>query len=169
MQQPPTTAWNTLPPPHGGGGTLRAFALDPMTRAVAALLVIALLGALFLGSIVGQLVPAALPATGASSPVAHVRPAFQDTPARVDTNGNPLKVVLRATGTRVDPGYTAARFVFMVDPPNATRYTLCDSAAPTCTLALDGTRLQNGTWVVTVQVYDNTGAAAEARTRLRVT
>lgn len=168
MQQPPSTAWTTLPPQRGGAA-LRAFALDPMARAVAALLVVALLGALILGSIVGRLVPADLPATGKQVPIAHVRPAFQDTPARVDTNGNPLKVVLRATATRVDAGYTATRFVFVVDPPNDARYTLCDGAAPVCTLALDGTRLQNGTWIVTVQAYDNTGASAAARTRVRVT
>ncbi len=168
MQQPPNTAWNTLPPNRGGEAAMRAFALDPMTRAVVALLVVALLGALVAGAVVGRLVPADLPTTGKELPVAHVHPAFQDTPARVDTNGNPLKVMLRATGTRVDAGYTATRFVFVVDPPNAERYTLCDGAAPICTLALDGTRLQNGTWIVTVQVYDNTGTSAEARTRLRV-
>ena len=109
-----------------------------------------------------------LAATGKETVAAHVHPAFQEMPSRVETNSKPLMVTLRATGTRVDAGYTATRFVFTVDPPNDEPRTLCDGAAPTCSLPLDGSRRQAGTWIITVQVYDNTGNSAEIRTRLRV-
>jgi hypothetical protein len=168
--QPPNTAWNTLPPAQNRAGTiLRSFIQDELTIAVAVLIILAIAGAMLLGSIVRDLVPANLAATGREVTTAHVHPAFQDMPSRVETNSKPLMVTLRATGTRVDAGYTATRFVFTVDPPNDASRTLCDGAAPTCALPLDGSRRQAGTWIITVQVYDNTGTSAEIRTRLRVT
>ena len=86
----------------------------------------------------------------------------------MQTNGNPLSVTLRATNTRVDVGYRATRYVFTADPPNEAARTLCDGDNPVCTLTLDGSRRQGGTWTVTLRVYDDTGNFAEARTRLRV-
>jgi hypothetical protein len=166
--QPPNTAWNTLPPQHRGSQLLRSFVQDELTIAVAVLIIVAIAGAMILGTIVRGLVPADLAATGRDV-TSHVHPALQDVPSRVETNGKPLMVTLRATGTRVDAGYTATRFVFIADPPNDPERTLCDGATPTCPLALDGSRRQAGTWVITVQVYDNTGNPAEIRTRLRVT
>jgi hypothetical protein len=167
--QPPNTAWNTLPPRHHTPNLLRSFVQDELTIAVAVLVIVAIAGAMTLGTIVRGLVPADLAATGRQAVTAHVHPAFQEMPSRVETNGKPLMVTLRATGTRVDAGYTATRFVFIADPPNDPTRTLCDGAAPTCALALDGSRRQAGTWVITVRVYDNTGTPAEIRTRLRVT
>jgi hypothetical protein len=148
---------------------LRNFIQDEMTIAVAVLVILTIAGAMILGSIVRNLVPADLAATGRETLAAHVHPAFQEMPSRVETNSKPLMVTLRATGTRVDTGYSAVRFVFTVNPPNDTPHTLCDGATPTCQLALDGSRRQAGTWVITLQVYDNTGTPAEIRTRLRVT
>jgi hypothetical protein len=151
------------------GNGLRRFIQDELTISVAVLIVIALLGAIVLGTIVRGLVPAELAATGRELQAAHVHPAFQDMPSRVATNSRPLMVTLRATGTRVDAGYNATRFVFTADPPNDDPRTLCDGTVPTCALALDGSRRQAGTWIITVEVYDNTGRSAEIRTRLRVT
>jgi hypothetical protein len=167
--QPPNTAWNSLPSARGRAATiLRAFIRDELTIATVVLIIVTIAGAMILGSIVRNLVPANLAATGKQVVTAHVHPALQDMPSRVETNGKPLMVTIRATGTRVDPGYTAARFVFMVDPPNDAPITLCDGGAPTCSISLDGSRRQAGTWVITVQVYDNTGTSDEIRTRLRV-
>lgn len=167
--QPPNTAWNTLPPAQSRAATLlRSFIQDELTIAVSVLVIVTIAGAMILGSIVRDLVPAALAATGKDTVAAHVHPAFQEMPSRVETNSKPLMVTLRATGTRVDAGYTATRFVFTVDPPNDASRTLCDGAAPTCPLPLDGSRRQAGTWIITVEVYDNTGNSAEIRTRLRV-
>ena len=168
--QPPNTAWNTLPPRQGRAATmLRAFIQDELTITVAVLVIVAIAGAMILGTVVRDLVPADLAATGKEVTAAHVHPAFQDMPSRVETNSKPLMVTLRATGTRVDAGYSAARFIFTVDPPNDAPRTLCDGATPTCQLSLDGSRRQAGTWIIIVQVYDNTGTPAEIRTRLRVT
>ncbi len=167
--QPPNPTWSTLPPARGRAAVLlRAFLRDELTIAVAVLVIVTIAGAMILGSIVRDLVPADLAATGKVAVAAHVHPAFQDMPSRVETNGKPLMVTLRATGTRVDAGYRADRFVFTVDPPNDSPYTLCDGAVPTCMLSLDGSRRQAGTWIITLQVYDNTGTPAEVRTRLRV-
>jgi hypothetical protein len=147
---------------------LRAFIQDELTISVTVLIIITIAGAMILGSIVRDLVPANLATTGRETLAAHVHPAFQEMPSRVETNGKPLIVTLRATATRADAGYTATRYVFTAAPPNDPPFTLCDSATPTCSLPLDGSRRQAGTWVITVQVYDNTGTPAEIHTRLRV-
>jgi hypothetical protein len=158
-----------LPPAQErASAMLRAFIQDELTIAVAVLIIITIAGAMILGSIVRDLVPANLAATGRETLAAHVHPAFQEMPSRVETNGKPLMVTLRATGTRIDAGYRATRYVFTANPPNDASFTLCDGAEPTCVLPLDGSRRQAGTWVITVQVYDNTGTSAEIRTRLRV-
>ena len=156
-----TTAF-ALPPP------LRAFATDELTRAALVLLIAAFIGLLILDRVVTRLAPNGIPAAGIATPVAHVFPAFQDTPSQVQTNGKLLTVTLRATGTRIEVGYTPARYVFVVNPPNDSSYTLCDTDTPTCALPLDGSRRQAGTWIVTLRVYDDTGGSAETRTRLRV-
>lgn len=148
---------------------LRAFAQDELTRAVLVLLIAACLGLIALDRVVSRLAPEGIPAAGVQTALAHVHPAFQDVPSRVQTNGKPLSVTLRATNTRVDVGYRATRYVFSVDPPNEGSRTLCDGEEPICALALDGSRRQGGTWTVTLRVYDNTGGFAETRTRLRVT
>lgn len=157
------TAALTLPPP------LRSFATDELTRAALVLLIVAFVGLLILDRVVTRLAPDGIPAAGIATPVAHIFPAFQDTPSRVQTNGKPLTVTLRATGTRIEVGYTPARYVFIVNPPNDSSYTLCDTDTPTCALPLDGSRRQAGIWLVTLRVYDDTGGSAETRTRLRVT
>jgi hypothetical protein len=148
---------------------LRSFAQDELTRAVLILLIVACIGLIVLDRVVNRLAPDGLPAAGAQTTLAHVYPAFQDVPSSVQTNGKPLSVTLRGTNTRVDVGYSATRYVFVVDPPNDVPQTLCDGANPVCTLALDGSRRQGGTWTVTLRVYDNTGTFAETRTRVRVT
>jgi len=148
---------------------LRSIAQDELTRAVLVLLIVACVGLIVLDRVVNRLAPEGLPAAGIQATLAHVHPAFQDAPSRVQTNGNPLSVTLRATNTRVDVGYSATRFVFLVDPPNEAGRTLCDGENPLCPLALDGSRRQGGRWTVTLRVYDNTGSFAETRTRLRVT
>jgi hypothetical protein len=149
--------------------SLRAFATDELTRAALVLLIAAFVGLLILDRVVTRLAPDGIPAAGIATPVAHIFPAFQDTPSQVQTNGKPLTVTLRATGTRIEVGYTPTRYVFIVDPPNDSSYTLCDTDTPTCALPLNGSRRQAGTWLVTLRVYDDTGASAETRTRLRVT
>lgn len=148
---------------------LRAFATDELTRAALVLLIAAFVGLVALDRVVIRLAPDGIPAAGIATPVAHVFPAFQDVPSRVQTNGKPLTVTLRATDTRIEVGYTPTRYVFLVDPPNEPSLTLCDTDTPTCALRLDGSRRQAGTWIVTLRVYDNTGGSAETRTRLRVT
>ena len=152
-----------------GASPLRAFAQDELTRTVLVLLIVACLGLILLDRVVNRLAPENIPAAVTQTTPAHVYPAFQDVPSRVQTNGNPLSITLRATDTRVDVGYSAARYVFTVNPPNEGARTLCDSPDPTCPLALDGSRRQGGTWTVTLRVYDSTGTFAETRTRLRVT
>jgi hypothetical protein len=164
----------TPPDSHGAPFTLaasplRSFAQDELTRAVLVLLIVACVGLIVLDRVVNRLAPDGLPAAGIQTAVSHVYPAFQDVPSRVQTNGKPLDVMLRGTTTRVDVGYSATRYVFVVDPPNAAPRTLCDGATPICALDLDGSRRQDGTWTVTLRVYDNTGAFAETRTRVRVT
>lgn len=163
-------------PDHYGGpfaplaaSRLRSFAQDEMTHAVLVLLIVMCVGLIFVDRVVNRLAPEGLPAAGIQTTLAHVYPAFQDVPSRVQTNGKPLSVTLRATDTRVDVGYSATRYVFIVDPPNEATRTLCDGANPICSLALDGSRRQGGTWTVTLRVYDNTGNFAETRTRVRVT
>lgn len=156
-------------PPQALSSSLRSFAQDELTRVVLILGIVIVIGLIVLAQIVSDLAPAGVPASGVAEAVAHVYPDFQDTPSRVQMNGKPLTVTLRATGTRVDVGYNATHYLFTVDPPNDPPMTLCDSDAPTCPLALDGTRRQAGTWIITVRVYDNTGASATTRTRLRVT
>lgn len=164
----------TPPDRHGALSTLtvspalRAFAQDDLTRAVLVLMIVAGLGLIVLDRVVSRLVPDGFPAAGTQTTLAHVYPAFQDVPSRVQTNGKPLSVTLRATNTRVDVGYRATRYVFLVNPPNEQSRTLCDGENPICTLALDGSRRQGGTWTVTLRVYDDTGGSAEIRTRLRV-
>lgn len=148
---------------------LRAFAQDELTRAVLVLLILACLGLIVLDRVVSDLAPEDATAAGIQTTRAHVYPAFQDVPSRVQTNGKPLNVMLRATNSRVDVGYTATRYVFVVKPPNEESRTLCDGENPICTLALDGSRREGGTWAVTLRVYDNTSNFAETRTRLRVT
>jgi len=155
-----------------GSGTLsffRAVATDELMHAILVLLIAAFVGVVILDRVVTRLAPDGVPAAGITMPAAHVFPAFQDTPSRAQTNGKPLTVTLRGTGTRIEVGYTPTRYVFLVDPPNEPPRTLCDTNMPTCALPLDGSRQQAGTWVVTLRVYDNTGGSAEARTRLRVT
>lgn len=152
-----------LPPP------LRAIATDELTRAALALLIAAFVGLLILDRVVTRLAPEGIPAAGITTPVAHVFPAFQDVPSHVQTNGKPLMVTLRATGTRIEVGYTPTRYVFLVNPPNDSSFTLCDTNTPICALPLDGSRRQAGTWTVTLRVYDDSGGSAETRTRLRVT
>lgn len=153
----------TLPP------SLRAFAADELTRAALVLLIVAVVGLLILDRVVAHLAPDGIPAAGIVTPVAHVFPAFQDIPSRVQTNGKPLMVTLRATDTRIEVGYTPTRYVFLADPPNEPSRTLCDTDTPICALPLDGSRRQAGTWIVILRVYDNMGGSAETRTRLRVT
>lgn len=171
MQTPgrgPNGSWNRTPsfvlPP-----SLRALAADELTRVFLVFLLVAFMGLIILDGIVARLAPDGLPAAGIPTPVTHVFPAFQDIPSRVQTNGKPLTVTLRATGTRIERGYTPTRYIFRVTPPNEPPSTLCDTNIPTCALPLDGSRRQAGTWIVTLQVYDNTGGSAETRTRLRVT
>jgi len=135
--------------------SFRAFVTDELMHAILALLIAAFVGLVILDRVVTRL--------------AHVFPAFQDTPSRVQTNGNPLTVTLRGTGTRIETGYLPIRYVFRVDPPNGPPLTLCDTNTPICALPLDGSRQEAGTWIVTLRVYDNTGGSAETRTRLRVT
>ncbi len=147
---------------------LRAFATDELMHAILVLLIAAFLGLVILDRVVTRLAPDGIPAVGIATPIAHVFPAFQDTPSRVQTNGKPLTVTLRGTGTRIESGYVPTRYVFLVNPPNAPPRTLCDTNMPICALPLDGSRQQAGTWIVTLRVYDNTGGSAEARTRLRV-
>ncbi len=161
----------TTPDRHIGPSSspLRSFAQDELTRAVLVLLIVACVGMILLDRVVNRLAPEGIPAAGVQTTLAHVYPAFQDVPSRVQTNGKPLSVTLRATNTRVDVGYSATRYVFFVDPPNEAPRTLCDGNNPICSLALDGSRRQGGTWTVTVRVYDNTGSFAETRTRVRVT
>jgi hypothetical protein len=171
----PNVPWN--PPPGGGGVSavpglppaFRSFAQDELTRAILVLILITFVGLIVVDRIVTRLAPEGVPAAGIPIPVAHVHPAFQDIPSRVQTNGKPLSLTLRANDTRVDIGYMPTRFLFFADPPNAPSITLCDSEAPVCSLPLDGTRLQRGTWTITVRVYDNTGGSAETKTRLHVT
>lgn len=161
------------PPDHYGAPPglalppVRTFAQDELARTVLVLLIVACVGLLVLDRVVHRLTPVGLPAAGATVR-AHVYPAFQDVPSRVQTNGKPLTITLRATNTRVDVGYRAARYLFIVNPPNAEARTLCDGESPMCTLPLDGSRREGGTWTVTVRVYDNTGNFAETRTRVRV-
>ncbi|MDQ2787509.1 MAG: hypothetical protein M3Y58_21180 [Chloroflexota bacterium] len=147
----------------------RAFATDELLHAIVVLLIAAFVGLVILDRVVTRLAPDGRPAAGIATPVAHVFPAFQGTPSRVQTNGKPLTVTLRGTGTRIEAGYTPTRYVFLADPPNGPPLTLCDTNTPTCALPLDGSRQQAGTWIVTLRVYDNTGGSAETRTRLRVT
>jgi hypothetical protein len=148
---------------------LRSFAQDELTRAVLVLLIVACVGLILLDRIVNRLAPEGLPAAGIQTTLAHVHPSFRDVPSRVQTNGKPLSITLRATDSRVDVGYSATRYVFVADPPNEAALTLCDGETPICALVLDGSRRQDGTWTVTLRVYDNTGSFAETRTRLRVT
>ncbi len=167
MQTPhrePDAPWNRALP-----SALRAFATDELTRAVLVLLIAAFVGLIALDRVVTHLAPDGIPAAGIPTPVAHVFPAFQDTPSRVQTNGKPLTVTLRATRTRIEAGYTPTRYLFLAIPPNDPPFTLCDTDTPTCALPLDGSRRQAGTWIITLRVYDNTGGSAETRTRLRVT
>lgn len=183
MQSPPQnrpdTPWNRPTPDQTGAAApaptlglppaFRAFALDELTRAVLVLLIVSALAIIVLTGIVRTLIPAGLPAVGAPPPAAHAHPSFVDTPSRAQTNGKGLNLTLHATGTTVDVGYRATRYVFTVDPPNDPPFTLCDGATPLCPLPLDGSRRQAGTWVIHLEVFDNTGASAETRTRLRVT
>lgn len=166
MQAPPDR--HAAPFSPSMASPLRSFAQDELTRAVLVLLIVACLGLIVLDRVVNRLTPEGIPAGGQTSR-AHVHPAFQDVPSRVQTNSKPLSITLRATNTGVDIGYSAARYIFMVDPPNEGARTLCDGDNPICTLALDGSRRQGGTWTVTLRVYDNTGSFAETRTRVRVT
>lgn len=138
-------------------------------HATLVLLIAAFLCLIVLDRVVTRLAPDGIPAAGITTPVAHVFPAFQDIPSRVQTNGKPLTVTLRATNTRIEVGYAPTRYVFLVDPPNEPPTTLCDTNVPVCALPLDGSRRQAGTWIVTLRVYDNTGGSAETRTRVRVT
>ncbi len=149
--------------------SFRAFATDELMHAILGLLIAAFVGLVILDRVVTRLAPDGVPAAGIATPVAHVFPAFQDTPSRVQTNGKPLTVTLRGTGTRIETGYLPIRYVFRVNPPNGPPLTLCDTNAPICALPLDGSRQEAGTWIVTLRVYDNTGGSAETRTRLRVT
>ncbi|MGI8687336.1 MAG: hypothetical protein ACR2M3_02055 [Thermomicrobiales bacterium] len=144
-------------------------ATDELMHALLVLLIATFVGLVILDCVVTRLAPSGIPAAGITTPVAHVFPAFQDTPSRAQTNGKPLTVTLRGTGTRIEAGYTPTRYVFLVNPPNDPPRTLCDTNMPTCALPLDGSRQQAGTWIVTLRVYDNTGGSAETRTRLRVT
>ncbi|GEM_PF-3983182 len=168
-QRGPDASWNRPPPARTLPPSFRALAADELTRAILVLLIAAFVGLIILDGVVTRLAPAGIPAAGIPTPIAHVFPAFQDTPSRVQTNGKPLTVTLRATGTRIEAGYIPTRYVFLVNPPNEPPSTLCDTNVPTCALPLDGSRRQAGTWVVTLRVYDNTGGSAEIRTRLRVT
>ncbi len=140
-----------------------------MTRGILALIIVTFVGLIVLDRLVSHLAPDNRPAAGVPVVVAHVHPAFEDVPSRIQTNGNALTITLRATATRTDVGYTPTRFLFLVDPPNAPSFTLCDGEVPTCALPFDGSRLQGGNWTVTLRVYDNTGNSADTRTRLRVT
>ena len=157
------------PPMPTAASPLRSFAQDELTHAVLVLLIVACVGLILIDRVVNRLAPVGIPAVGVQTARAHVYPSFQDVPSRVQTNGNPLSVSLRATNTRVDVGYRATRYVFMADPPNEAARTLCDGDSPVCTLTLDGSRRQGGTWTVTLRVYDDTGNFADARTRMRVT
>jgi len=148
---------------------LRAFATDELTWAILTLLIASFVGLVALDRVVTRLAPDGLPAAGVVTPAAHVFPAFQDIPSRVQTNGKPLTVTLRATGTRIEAGYAPTRYLVTVDPPNEPPMTLCDTDIPTCVLPLDGSRRQAGNWIITLRVFDNTGGSAETRTRLRVT
>ena len=147
----------------------RAVATDELMHAILVLLIAAFVGLVILDRVVTRLAPDGVPAAGIATTAAHVFPAFQDTPSRVQTNGKPLTITLRGTGTRIEAGYIPTRYVFLADLPNGPPVTLCDTNAPICALPLDGSRQQAGTWVVTLRVYDNTGSSAETRTRLRVT
>lgn len=178
MQTPeprgPEQSWG-LPPPRQRGAValtlppaVRSLMQDDLARAVLILIAVAIIGLIVLDGVVTRLTPAGVPAAGLPT-AAHVAPAFQDTPSRVQMNGNPLTLTLRATNTRVDVGYSATRYVFTATPPNDPSYTLCDGDAPLCALSLDGSRRQAGTWIITLRVYDNTGGLAETRTRVRVT
>ena len=167
MQTPPDRHGAPFTP--SAASPLRSFAQDELTRAVLVLLIVACVGLIAPRPCRQSPRTGGPPGGGAPDNAAHVYPAFQDVPSSVQTNGKPLSVTLRATNTRVDVGYSATRYVFVVDPPNEAARTLCDGATPICTLDLDGSRRQGGTWTVTLRVYDNTGTFAETRTRLRVT
>jgi hypothetical protein len=147
----------------------RSFAQDDLTRAVLVLLIVTCFGLIVVDRVVNRLAPDGIPAAGITATAAHVHPAFQDVPSRVQTNGKPLMLTLRATNTRVDVGYTASRYIFLVDPPNEPPLTLCDGESPICSLPLAGSPRQRGTWTVTLRVYDNDGNIADTRTRVRVT
>lgn len=166
MQTPPAPPTPSVPYLASAS---RSFAQDELTRAVLVLLIVTFLGMIALDRVVNRLAPEGIAAVGVQTSAAHVYPAFQDFPSRVQTNDRPLMVTLRATNTRADVGYTASRFIFFVDPPNEASQTLCDGGSPFCSLPLDGSRRQRGTWTITLRVYDNTGYFAETRTRLRVT
>jgi hypothetical protein len=155
----------TLTPPS----PFRSVAQDDLTRAVLVLLIVTCVGLIVVDRVVNRLAPDGIPASGIASTAAHVHPVFEDIPSRVQTNGKPLMVTLRATNTRVDIGYTASRYIFLVDPPNEPSLTLCDGDSPICSLPLDGSPRQRGTWTVTLRIYDNEGNIADTRTRLRVT
>lgn len=170
MQSPPPPQG---PPPGAPAlavpSSLRSFAQDDLTRAVLVLLIVTCLGLIVVDRAVNRLAPDGIPASGIAATAAHVHPAFQDVPSRVQTNGKPLMVTLRATSTRIDIGYTVSRYAFLIDPPNAESRTLCDGESPICSLPLDGSPRQRGTWTITLRIYDNTGKFADTRTRLRVT
>ncbi len=172
-QSPSQPPW-APPPRHNSSGTLalppplRAFMQDELMRTLLVLVVIVIIGLIVLARMVTNLTPPGIPAAGLPN-AAHVAPALQDTPSRVQMNGALLIVTLRATSTRVDAGYQVTRYVFIATPPNDPPYTLCDGQDTTCALALDGTRRQAGTWIITLRAYDNTGGFAETRTRMRVT
>lgn len=160
---PPGTPAVALPSP------LRTFAQDDLTRAVLVLLIVTCVGLIIVDRVVNHIAPEGIPASGIASTAAHVHPTFQDIPSRVQTNGKPLMIALRATNSRIDAGYTAARYTFLVDPPNAESLTLCDGESPICSLPLDGSPRQRGTWTITLRIYDNTGNFADTRKRMRVT
>jgi hypothetical protein len=168
VQTPPTPDGPPGVPVATWPSPLRSFAQDDLTRAVLVLLIATCLGLIVVDRMVNRLAPDGIPASGITATAAHVHPAFQDVPSRVQTNGKPLMVTLRATNTRVDVGYTVSRYIFLVDPPNEPPLTLCDGQSPICSLPLDGSPRQRGTWTVTLRAYDNDGNIAETRTRVRV-
>src|SRR4051812_21525238 len=94
----------SMPPATALPAPFRTFAQDDLTRAVLVLLIVTCIGLIVVDRVVNRLAPDGIPAAGITATAAHVHPAFEDVPSRVQTNG-PLMVTLRATNTRVDVGY----------------------------------------------------------------
>lgn len=140
-----------------------------LIRALVVLLIVACVGAVIVGIIAAGLTPADTSADGGRSPAANITPELTRVPSRVETNGAPLDVTVHAGTARIDPGSRVTRYIVTAQPPNGAPLALCDSPTETdCMLHLDGSPSQRGIWVFTLAVYDETGAVAQVRERMRV-